>query len=239
MSFSWNDFLKRQRLLVVSPHADDETAGAGGLIARIKQAGGSAFVMVLSVGDLHHFHPTHAQVKGRTRAQELAAAMKTLRVDDFEIVFEDSNTHMRLDTLPRRDLVDVLERKARLSTEKVKPTMIVLPAPSFNQDHEAIYKAGITACRPHLASMKSFQNFVLVADAPQLAWGDYKFKPNFYLDISDVLALKLKAFRCHRSQLRPPPHQGGEDAIRQLAEWRGKEISVPAAEAFECFRFVI
>jgi hypothetical protein len=32
---------------------------------------------------------------------------------------------------------------------------------------------------------------------------------------------------------------GGEEAVRRLAEWRGKEISVPAAEAFECFRFVV
>ena len=237
--FSWNDFLRHQRLLVISPHADDETAGAGGLIARIKKAGGAAFVLVLSVGDLLHFDNSGKKVEGRTRAQELADAMRVLRVDDFEIVYEDNDMHLRMDTLPRRDLVNIIERKARLAAEKIHPTMIVLPAPSFNQDHEAIYKAGLTACRPHLASMKSFQNMVLIADAPQLAWGEYKFRPNFYVDISDVLDVKLKAFRCHRSQMRPGPHMGGEEALHRLAEWRGKEISVPAAEAFECFRFVV
>jgi LmbE family N-acetylglucosaminyl deacetylase len=242
------EFLAKQRMLVVAPHADDETAGAGGLMARVKQAGGEVYVMVASVGDLDHFvEPGKGKaggvlpVKGATRRKELEAAMKTLGVDDFEILLEDMELHLRLDTIPRRDLVDLIERKGRLCTERVKPTMMVLPAPSFNQDHEALFKAGITACRPHLATMKSFQSVVLVADAPQLAWGTQpgSFKPNFYVDISDLLELKLKAFSCHKSQIRPSPHQGGLDALKLLAEWRGREISVQAAEAFECHRFVM
>jgi LmbE family N-acetylglucosaminyl deacetylase len=258
-------FLKRQRLLVVAPHADDETSGAGGLIARIKDAGGEAYVMVVSVGDLDHFvqvkdtaastqcssqaqqevsslvEESPGWVGASTRQGELAEAMRVLRVDDYEILLKDSDLHLRLETLPRRDLVDLIERKGRLATEKIKPTMICLPAPSYNQDHEAVFRAGITACRPHLATMKSFQSMVLIADAPQLAWNADQnvFKPNFYVDISDFLEVKLKAFSCHRSQLRPDPHQGGLEALRLLAQWRGREISVKAAEAFQCYRFVI
>lgn len=235
------DFLKRQRLLIVSPHADDETAGAGGLAIRVKQAGGEVYVMVASVGDLDHFDKSGNKVQGSTRRDELAAAMKVLGVDDHEILFEDSDLHLRLETLPRRDLVDQIERKGRLSTEKTKPTMVVLPAPSYNQDHEAIFRAGITACRPHLATFKAFQQVVLIADAPQLAWNADQgvFHPNFYVDISDCLERKLEAYACHRSQARPDPHQGGMEALRLLAECRGREISVKAAEAFQCYRFVL
>ena len=181
-------FLARQRLLVVAPHADDETAGAGGLMARVKDAGGKVFVMVMSTGDLLHFDDTGKKTKKKTR-----------------------------------------------------PTMIVLPAPSYNQDHEAVYKAGLAACRPHLHTVKSFQQFVLVADAPQLSWSRATiFKPNFYVDISGkYLDLKLKAYACHKSQVRPEPSQAGIGAIRLMAESRGREISVEAAEAFECHRFVL
>ncbi len=234
-------FLSKQRLLVVAPHADDETAGAGGLMARVKDASGQVFVKIMSTGDLLHFDTTGKRTKKATRKEELAAAMRMLDVDDWEIVFEDDRLHLRLETLPRREITDAIERRGRLATEKIRPTMIVLPAPSFNQDHEAVYRAGITACRPHLSSMKAFQNFVLVADAPQLSWGrPMTFRPNFYVDISGrYLDLKLKAFACHRSQLRPEPSQGGLGALRLLAEMRGREISVAAAEAFECYRFVI
>ncbi|OHB70626.1 MAG: hypothetical protein A2W23_01035 [Planctomycetes bacterium RBG_16_43_13] len=235
------EFLAKQRLLVVAPHADDETAGAGGLMARVKDAGGKVFVMVASVGDLDHFDTTGKTTKGKTRKDELADAMKCLGVDDYEILLEDSKLHLRLETLPRRDITELIERKGKLATEKTKPTMIVLPAPSFNQDHEAVYKAGITACRPHLATAKAFQNFVLIADAPQLAWsGPPYFKPTFYVDISgQFLEKKLEAYAYHKSQIRPSPSQAGIDALRLLAETRGREISVAAAEAFECFRFVV
>ncbi|MDQ7779127.1 MAG: PIG-L deacetylase family protein [Planctomycetota bacterium] len=232
--------LRHERLLVIAPHADDETAGAGGLISRVKADGGKAFVMVMSVGDLDHFTGTRQRVHGSQRANELAAAMKTLGADDFDIVMTDSNLHMRLDTLPRRDLVNLIESGSRLATEKTKPTIMVLPAPSFNQDHEAVFKAGMTACRPHLAKLKAFQRLVLVADAPQLAWGKERFFPNFYVDISGIhLQKKLQAFACHKSQLRPSPHQGAVDALRLLAESRGREISVEAAEAYESLRAVL
>jgi LmbE family N-acetylglucosaminyl deacetylase len=234
-------FLSRQRLLVVAPHADDETAGAGGLMARVKDAGGKVYVMVMSTGDLLHFDDTGKKTKKKTRREELAGAMETLGVDGWEIVYEDTRLHLRLETLPRRELADQIERRARFSTEKTRATMIVLPAPSYNQDHEAVYKAGIAACRPHLASLKAFQSVVLIADAPQLSWtGASVFKPNLYVDISGkFIDQKLKAFACHKSQVRPEPSQAGIGAIRLMAEMRGREISVAAAEAFECHRFVL
>lgn len=234
-------FFAKQRLLVVAPHADDETAGAGGLMARVKEAGGKVWVMVMSTGDLLHFDDTGKKTKKKTRRDELAAAMKALNVDGWEIVFEDTRLHLRLETLPRRELTDAIERRGRFSTEKTKPTMVVFPHPSYNQDHEAVYKAGIAACRPHLHALKAFQPVVLIADAPQLTWGaEREFRPNFYVDITGkALETKLRAFGCHKSQLRPEPSQAGVGAIRLLAEARGREISVAAAEAFECRRFVL
>jgi LmbE family N-acetylglucosaminyl deacetylase len=234
-----DDFLKKQRLLVVAPHADDETICAGGLMARVKKAGGQVYVIVMTVADLDHFDNTPHPVLARTRREELAEAMKVLGVDDHEILIRDESKHLRLDTIPRRELVNLIEREGRLSTEKIQPTMMVLPAPSYNQDHGAVYRAGLTACRPHLPRFKAFQQLVLVGDAPQLAWNDQPFQPNFYVDITAHLDRKIEAYRCHRSQQRPDPHQAGAETLAFLARMRGREISVEAAEAFRCMRFVL
>lgn len=233
-------FLSEQRLLVIAPHADDETIGCGGLMAKMKDLGGEVFVQVLTVADLDHYDGNAGKTTtGYTRSEELAAAMEVLGVDDFEILIDDPEWHLRLDKMPRRDLINLFERDARLAVDRIHPTMVAIPAPSFNQDHEAVFKAALTACRPHLATLKPFQRLVLVADSPQLAWNDEVFKPNFYVDITDYLNQKLEAFSKHESQQRPAPHMGGLDALRALAEWRGREISVQAAEAYDCMRMVV
>jgi LmbE family N-acetylglucosaminyl deacetylase len=234
-----SDFLARQRLLVIAPHADDEVIGSGGLIAKVKDLGGEAFVLIASVGDLRHYDGTEGTVSGTTRRQELAAAMSCLGVDDYDVLYDDSDRHLRLDQVPRRELVSALERDSRVAIDRLKPTMISLPAPSYNQDHEAVHKAGMTACRPHLAALKPFQNVVLLADAPQLSWSLRRFNPTFYVDITDYLEKKIAAFRCHRSQLRPDPHNGSLESLRLLALARGRDVSVGAAEAYECPRLLV
>lgn len=231
--------LSGKRILVLAPHADDEVIGSGGLIAKVKDLGGQAYVQVITVGDLTHYDGADGTVAARTRVEELAAAMACLGVDDYEVVFENSAKHLRLDAIPRRDLVSLLEKGARLSIDRIRPDIITFPAPSYNQDHEALYKAAITACRPHLASLKPFQKLVLVADAPQLCWKASRFRPNFFVDITRYLEKKLEAFRCHRSQQRPDPHNGGIESLRLLALTRGREISIEAAEAYECLRCVV
>ncbi|MFQ5654662.1 MAG: PIG-L deacetylase family protein [Planctomycetota bacterium] len=233
-------FLSEQRLLVIAPHADDETIGCGGLIAKMKDLGGEVFVQVLTVGDLDHYDGGEGETRAHTRAEELAEAMKVLGVDDWEILINDSDQHLRLDRMPRRDLINLFEREARLASDRIRPTVIAIPAPSYNQDHVAVYDAAVTACRPHLAALKPFQRLVLVADSPQLAWNPRAFRPNFYVDISgSYLERKLEAFAKHESQQRPSPHMGGIDSLRLLALWRGREISVDAAEAYECMRMVV
>ena len=62
-----DDFLKNQRLLVISPHADDEEYGCAGTIAKIKDLGGEVYIMVMSVGNLKHYNGTDTVVSKKTR----------------------------------------------------------------------------------------------------------------------------------------------------------------------------
>ncbi|HLW59410.1 MAG TPA: PIG-L deacetylase family protein [bacterium] len=282
-SIAWG----RQRLLVLAPHADDETFGCGGLMAKVKAEGGEVYVIVASVGDLQHYGvPREGRpgeqapigrggrahragvavhsggtdgergravivgeerangkrlrtlITGAERASELADAMACLRVDGYEVLFTDPETHLRLDAIPRRDLIARIERDARYAIDKVAPTIVILPEISYNQDHEALFKAGFTACRPHLPTSKAFVQMVLSCDAPQLGWNLHAFHPNLYVDITAHLETKLRAHACHRSQLRPAPHHASLENVERLARLRGAEVSVDAAEAYRCHRLV-
>ena len=168
-----DEFLSRQRVLVISPHADDETYGCAGTIARIKDLGGQVYVSLISVGSLDHYAANSdgsamRRVTSTTRLREFSEVMKLLKVDDWEVVYTDDAVHLALDTVPRKELVRLIERDARLSIEKVEPTLMLIPASSYNQDHEALFRACITATRPGVRSQRHLVPYVLAYDNTSL-----------------------------------------------------------------------
>lgn len=231
--------LANRRILVLAPHADDETFGCGGTMARATALGSEVFVIVGSVANLQQYSSEFTEISGETRCSELEAALQVLGVKDYCVLYDDAETHLRLDAIPRRDLVGKIERECPLAVDKLKPDLLLFPAVSYNQDHEAMNRAVFAVCRPHLPSAKPFVRGVWAYDQPQLGWNHTAFRPNLYVDISDYLEQKLEAFRCHASQVRPEPHHASVENLERLARLRGSEVSVVAAEAFECHRLLL
>lgn len=238
-----DSFLAKQRLLVISPHADDESYGCAGSIARIKALGGEVFVVLVSVGDLKHYADSPGDgnrkfVPASVRLQEFDAVMKFLKVDDWDVLFTDAESHLAMDMMPRKKLVNELESAGRLAIDKIKPTMIMIPAFSYNQDHEAVFRACVTATRPGIRSQKHFVPFVLSYDNSSLFWSLERenFHPTFYIDVSEYLAVKIQALRMHASQVREALFHGSPENVELQTKVRGREISVEAAEGFMCLR---
>lgn len=240
-----DEFLGRQRVLVISPHADDETYGCAGTIARIKDLGGQVHVSLVSVGSIDHYACVEngsgmRHVTAHTRLREFADVMKLLKVDDWQVMFTDDDIHLALDTVPRRELVRLIERDARLSIERVEPTLLLIPWSSYNQDHEALFRACLTATRPGVRSQRHLVPYVLAYDNTSLFWSleREKFHPNFYVDISEYLPVKLEAMRLHASQVREPEFHGSPESLEIMSKLRGREISADSAEGFMTLRAV-
>ena len=238
-----DEFLAQQRLLVITPHADDETYGCAGSIARIKSLGGEVYVVLASAGALVHFGGDGAGeqtklVSHKERLTEFESVMQLLKVDDWDVLFTDAATHLALDAVPRKNLVRLLESDGNLAIDRVRPTMIMIPALSYNQDHEALFRACITATRPGVPEQRHLVPFVLSYDNTSLFWNfDHEpFRPNFYIDISEFLDVKIQAMRLHASQVRPPIYHGSPESLQMATRLRGREVSVEAAEGFVVHR---
>lgn len=236
-----DEFLSKQRLLVISPHADDESFGCAGTMARIKDLGGEVYVICCSVGTLKHYDGKEELVEGSTREKEFEAVMEYLKVDDYEYLYRDAESHLRLDTIPRRDLISKFEREARLALDKLQPTMLAIPVSSYNQDHEAVFRAAFTAARPGVPKDKPVQPLVLGYNNTSLFWSleHEKIHMNYYVDISDYLEQKLHALSLHKSQMRDPIHHSSIQNVEYAARLRGSEISVAAAEGYMLFRQIL
>ncbi len=232
-------FWKGQKMLVISPHPDDEAFGCGGTMAKAKALGCEVYLMVFSVGDLNFFEKKK-WVTARERLQELKKVSNILGLDGCEVLYTDAKTHLRLDAIPRRDLIAKIETESSVSLNRIRPTILAIPAPSYNQDHEAVFKAGLAAARIHAGGIKANPPAVLVYDSPTLSWNEAgrEFRPNFYVDISDYLEIKLKLIRTYSSQRRHPNDPASLESLEDLTRARGREAGRAACEAFEARRLI-
>ncbi len=232
-------FWKGRKLLVISPHPDDEVFGCGGTMAKARHHGAEVFVVIASVSDLR-FYEKKSLVKGEERLGEVLRVSKILGWKDYDVLYLDPKKHMRMDAVPQHELITLLESEGRLSLDRIKPDIVAIPAPSYNQDHRAIYRACLTALRIHAGGFKHCPETVLVYDSPTLSWNseEMRFQPNFYVDISDYLSTKLKCVEAYASQRRDSRDPCSLESIEDLARVRGREVGRKAAEAFRLMRFL-
>jgi LmbE family N-acetylglucosaminyl deacetylase len=228
--------LSDKTLLVLAPHPDDEILGCGGLIAKTKALGGKVFVIMFAVGNVKQIGGESSTDK---RIKEVEQVMEYMKIDGSEIVYMDDNIHLKLDAMPRKELIDVIESNARYSLNNTNPDIVAIPSLACqNQDHEALFHAAFTACRPRVKERLNNAPAVLIYEQVDNLWTSRNFKPNFYVDISDYLDAKVQALSLYKSQMREEPNLRSIENVKRHAHLRGSEICVKAAEAFECHRLV-
>lgn len=231
---------KKQRLLVIAPHPDDEVIGCGGLIKKIKDAGGKVFVLFLTVGDTRDFTKAGLST-GRQRLKEIEAVARFLKYDNWDLAFLGDDYHLKLDTLGQKALMDVIERDSKVSIEKIKPTIVACsPATSYNQDHVIAARATHAALRAAPNANKHLVNLALFYESAADAWTiEKRANFNFFVPLSkNALDAKMKALSLYKSQTRKFPSTRSFETLKALATLRGSQAGHELAEAFVILRAI-
>jgi len=233
--------LKKEKLLVIAPHPDDEALGCCGLINNVKKNGGQVFVQIITLNSYDKIGG--GKVKKEIWKKEFEKTSKFLKIDGYDISpFQDKMKY--LDITPQAELIEYLELKSEISISKIKPSIVAIPTIfSTHQDHVQTYKISIAALRPHSQKVSFIPKLVLSYESPEYYfWSSYsefgKFSPNFYLSMSNSDIQKKKtAFSIYKSQI----DKGKRDkkTIESLARIRGSEIGLDFAEAFHIHRLFI
>ncbi len=223
------------RILVVAPHADDETLGVGGTIARRAAEGHEVHVAVVTGhGDLPHpIWPRAAWDEIRAEARR---AMDILGVHALH--FEEVPAALVADQPAWR-----LNKTIAALVEKIQPEILYVPFPfDLHKDHREIFHALSVAWRPATATGRRIRAVYCYEVQSETHWNapylEAGFTPNAWVDISSHLDTKLRALACYASQVRPAPDARSIEAIRALATWRGSQQGLHAAEAFVAVRLV-
>lgn len=224
---------EKQKVLILAPHADDETLGCGGIIQRFLAEGSQVRIVIASfvLGEYTKFKKEMDKYEvyaGSDRLKELKFAMQILGVTDYHFMFTDSSDpviyHSRLDTIPKIDLVAKIESHI----QEFQPTLLFIPSKTKHQDHLILHEVGVTASRPYF-----WNGSVMVYETD----GELAFEPNFYLPLSDQeLKRKLDALLAYQTQIGKDQHPVSAHACKIKAEFRGQIIYSRYAEAFQILR---
>lgn len=220
--------MRTNKVLVIAPHMDDEVLGCGGIIAR--HAHNNECVWVIFIAHRTHNHRFN-QKKNVTEKKHALKAKAAL--DYKEAIFLDLSDE-RLDASVQ-EIIMPLERHIKA----IRPQIVYV---SFcgdnNQDHRAVFEASRVVLRP---SATPFIKKVYMYEIPSSTEQsppllENAFLPNCYVDITNYMHKKLKAYRAYRTEKRVYPHPRSEKALLILAERRGIEIGFKYAEAFMVLR---
>ncbi len=234
--------LKRQTLLVLAPHPDDEVLGCAGLIQRLKNVGGRVYVLFLTVGYTKDYTTKGLSTEKERRA-EIEKVAKLLKYDDYEIAYPGRKYHLRLDQLPQKDLISRIENSGRISLDKIKPTIVATTHPGdYNQDHRSCAQAVFAATRPTPRAHKESPSIILGYDSVATAeWASVPARQsNFFIALSaSELRKKIHAMKLYKSQIRNSGHQRSAFGIKTIAQYRGFQAGMNLAEGYFTYRLVI
>lgn len=222
-----------QRTLVVAPHADDEAMGCAGLLAKLAEQGCDVHVLYMAVDGFHHYG-----LERRTSYEERVAEIESvteLLACSYEVAYGDKDLIEKLDTLPKRDLVNFFESRIN----EHRPDLLLLPyGTDYDQDHVAAFQTAFAAARPISEAFgKWLVPHVMTYEMTKINWASEPLpRPVAYCDISEHLGTKQEAIRRYATQFRPSPHIRSPESVEALACIRGKEIGVEYAEAFGVLR---
>jgi len=169
----------------------------------------------------------HAFVDSEMLQKENDDLIKFLGCRHKFLSFDQVN---RLDTIAIQDLIVEFEN---LINEE-KPHTILLPNPSYNQDHRVIYEAVLTALRPH--DKNHFVKKILLYEQPE-SFGTLRkvdpFRASYFRSLN--IEFKLKALEIYKSQMRK--HRSLKN-LETIARLRGMQVNMKYAESFEVIRWV-
>ena len=217
-----------KRILIVSPHPDDETLGVGGSISKFITQGHD--VMILTVSG--HLPPLYSKEEYEITLKEAYEAYKILGVN--KSIFLEIPA-----TMIGEEPVHVFNGKISSVLKEFEPNIVFCPFPDRHIDHRLIFESCMVATRP-VGFGKKIEMVAAYETLSETHWNaphiEPNFTPNWVIDVTDYFGIKLKALKCYESQISEFPGPRSLEAVEALAKFRGTQSGFSFGEGMHIIR---
>lgn len=199
------------RVLVVSPHPDDETLGCGGTLAKLARAGAHTKVVFLTSGEAGG-HGTAPSDAGHQREKEAEAAADILGIGCVEFWRERDG---------QLEAAGSVVQRLRTELDTWSPDVVYAPHEGeMHSDHAAAARIASLATAGSDIDVQFFEVWTPLSRMDEI------------VDITDTVEVKVAAIRAYASQCRVMRF---DDAFLGLARYRGEMFSWPDGDYAEVF----
>ncbi len=205
------------KILAISAHPDDMELESGGTIAKYARKGYDVYHLILTSGYKDSFSVSTKQRKNE--AEDVANILGIKEVIFFD--YQDTELTVNGKIISQ---VDAL-------IDEIKPDICISHHPfDSHQDHKAASEIMFAVCRQ--GRVKNLLSGSPLPYRPNV----FAFRPQFYVDITETIDIKLNAIRAYKSQYEK---FGGEKLIEHIsamAENYGWAMGYKYAECYEVVR---
>ena len=217
----------KKRILVISPHPDDETIALGGSIAKFIDTGSEVHILTIS----GHLPPLYDRDVYETTVKETKEAYKIMGVEEFKFLEIPA-------TMVKDEPVHKLNGLISSNINEFNPEIVLIPFPDRHIDHRVIFDSCMVATRP-VGKGKQIEMIATYETLSETHWNapyvEMNFIPNLVVDVSSYIEIKVSALECFKSQISKNGPRSTE-AIRALAKFRGSQSGFEYGEALYIIR---
>lgn len=224
--------LKKDKVLIIAPHADDEVLGCGGYISKFNNIK-DFYVLVLT--NSHLGSPNlYSQTDIQNIRDEAKKASKYLKIKK---IFFENFPGTKLDIFPGNEISDKIFEYIK----SIKPKEVFLPFYNdTHSDHQKIYSSSLVALRPFILKKIITKKIFCYETLSETEFGipDKKnFDPNYFVSLNEKdFKNKVEAFKFYKSQIKKFPNPRSIPSIKIQAQFRGIQSNSLFSEAFRIIR---
>jgi LmbE family N-acetylglucosaminyl deacetylase len=222
----------KKNILILSPHADDEILGCGGLISKYSKKNYNIIVLILtnaSIGAPELYSDNDIKkIRNESIIANKFIGTKKLYFENLPGLILNNYPIYKIANLIKKYLI------------KINPEIVLIPSINdIHDDHKIIFKAAKISLRTNYKNkLKKILSYEVLSETE---WNENEksFNPNFFVNLSkSEINSKINAFLKYKSQVKKFPHPRSKEAILNLSKVRGSQVFTNFAEAFKVEKII-